>query len=90
MTGARAIYVLAAGADHARDLAKRIDRGHMRPFASNLAELLALRDLHPVPMLGRLIPFAVYMGLANEPSKRLDSGDWATEVSRALQERTHG
>lgn len=89
MSIVRVDYVLATGEEHARRLARAIECGMIPPMAATIAELVALRFLHPVPMIGSLIPFAVYTGLQSSASKRLDSGDWATEIARAFQERSH-
>ncbi len=84
---ARVYYVLARSESNARDLATAIARGIIPAMAQNRAELLALRDLHPLPMLGSVLPFAVFTGLANGATSRLDSGDWATEVCNAIRRR---
>ena len=82
-------YVLASGEKHARRLADLVLAGRIPPMATSREELVELRLRHPLPLIGQQIPYAVYTGLASPQSKRLDSGDWATEVCRAIEERSH-
>lgn len=78
-------YVLANGEEQAKRLAAAVQAGRVPPMARSLEELRTLRFSHPLPMIGQLIPFAVYTGLASHRSKRLDSGDWAADVERHLR-----
>lgn len=78
-------YVLANSEDQARRLARAIYEGRIPPMAKNRAELVALRLLHPVAMIGSVVPFAVFTGLEREATSRLISGDWDREV-RAMFE----
>lgn len=85
-------YVLASSEDHARRLARAVHSGAIPPMARNRQELTDLRLLHPVAMIGSIIPFAVFTGLEKALPSRLVSGDWAAEVRSMFeqQERTHG
>lgn len=86
---ARVYYVLAESQASAILLGEAIHRGLVPPMAKDRAELTRLRLLHPLPMIGRYNPYAVFTGLAKTVTSRLDSGDWATEIARAFEAHRH-
>lgn len=72
-------YVLASTEDQARKLAALVVAGTIPPMARSREELVALRFAHPLPMIGQLLPFAVYTGLRSHASK-LSAGTWGDDV----------
>lgn len=75
-------YVLADCESAAVRVAQAIHAGLLPPIAKDAAELTALRFLHPLPAIGRYLPYAVFLGVAEPRAKSLQIGDWAAQIAK--------